>query len=235
LATPSSSLVNAALPRQRLPLRALLPYALALEVGAAVVFEVIYASANAVTSLHEIRLPVAFAWESAMPLIPAWVLAYWSLWPLVLLAPFVLGTKEQMRHLAGLVVLETAAAAVVFILYPATLAYPAAESLGAWQDAYALTAKISMQHNLFPSLHVAFAVTCALVYSRATNAALAAAFGLWAGLIAASTLLLHLHHVADVVGGAVLAWVAVRYFRVPNPKRLASSPVKTFVPERRAS
>jgi membrane-associated phospholipid phosphatase len=185
-------------------------------IAAAALFEALYAGANAVTSLHQLRVPIAFAWEHGIPFAPGWVVAYWSLWPMVLLAPALLPTKAGIQRLVWAIVLETALAAVLFVLIPAETAYAPETVSGGWRPAYELTQTVSMSHNLFPSLHVAFAVTFATTYARGRGLFAKVGFGAWAALIAASTLLLHLHHVVDLLGGALLAWAVTTYARVPR-------------------
>ena len=80
--------------------------------------------------------------------------------------------------------------------------------------AFAFADQLNLRYNLVPSLHVAFAAICALAYARARGAAAALVFGTWAAAIAASTVLLHQHHLVDVATGlALAAWAERRSCR----------------------
>ena len=65
-------------------------------------------------------------------------------------------------------------------------------------------------HNLVPSLHVAWSCAAVLAIIRHTGRGLTLLFLLWLVLIVSSVLLVHQHHVADVVTGLLLA-VTVSY------------------------
>jgi membrane-associated phospholipid phosphatase len=69
---------------------------------------------------------------------------------------------------------------------------------------------VARPHNLLPSLHVALSVVCVHVYARHAGTAGKALLWLWAGAVAASTLLLHQHYLLDVLSGAALGWAGVR-------------------------
>jgi membrane-associated phospholipid phosphatase len=69
---------------------------------------------------------------------------------------------------------------------------------------------LNLTYNLLPSLHVAFAVICAAIFSPRAPRPVKTLLWLWASLIAASTVLIHQHHILDVVSGWLLAVVCVR-------------------------
>jgi hypothetical protein len=102
-------------------------------------------------------------------------------------------------------------AALFFIAAPVQSSFPERHVTGPWSATFLLADTLNLERNLFPSLHVAFAVTAALAlaptlgrWSRLLPLA-------WAATIAASTLLIHEHHIADVVGGVLLALLAWRH------------------------
>ena len=65
-------------------------------------------------------------------------------------------------------------------------------------------------YNLAPSLHVALSVACIAMYTSYAERRGTIALWLWACAIAASTMLLHQHHVVDVVTGWTLGWLGKR-------------------------
>jgi hypothetical protein len=69
---------------------------------------------------------------------------------------------------------------------------------------YRFADTVNLEYNMVPSLHVAFAVSCALSYSRISWPWL---WWSWAAAIALSTLLCHQHHLLDLVAGVVFAWL----------------------------
>jgi membrane-associated phospholipid phosphatase len=119
----------------------------------------------------------------------------------------------SLNYLLGL------AAYVVFIAYgPRNYIPDRVSSLlyVYWPESYLLTSSMNANTNVFPSLHVSFAVTVALLAWRTREgipwwwpvaAVLAAS-------VAASTLYLGIHWITDVVAGTLLAlacvWIAAR-------------------------
>jgi membrane-associated phospholipid phosphatase len=68
-------------------------------------------------------------------------------------------------------------------------------------------------HNLVPSLHVAYAVLAgAVVWNGATARWLRVLSGAWLALLISSVLLVHQHHLLDVVTGAALGIFCYRWF-----------------------
>jgi membrane-associated phospholipid phosphatase len=82
--------------------------------------------------------------------------------------------------------------------------------MGAWEGSVRFFKWLALAHNLVPSLHVALSVVCVAVYARRAGLPGKMLLWLWAGVIAASTLLLHQHYLLDVLTGAALGWAGVR-------------------------
>jgi membrane-associated phospholipid phosphatase len=92
-------------------------------------------------------------------------------------------------------------AGLFFLAFPAELAYPPAAHSGVWEDVVQITRRVALQYNLAPSLHVALAVTCVTAYAERARWGGKLLLWAWALGIVASTLLLHEHHLLDVVTG----------------------------------
>ena len=168
-------------------------------------FELTYFATNYLTGLHHFRMHVHSGAELGIPFVPAMAVVYISLNLMLALTPFVLRTWREISPLCVVMTLETLICALLFLLLPVELGFaPQAES-GAWGWFCGWVSAVSLKYNNMPSLHVAFAFTAALAFGERCGALGRRLFLLWAGLIAASTLLIHEHHVADVVAGIALA------------------------------
>lgn len=189
-----------------------LRYAGLLALANTVWFEIVYAGADALTARRSLRVPVHFPAELHIPLVPAMSLFYMSIYPLFFLAPFVLRTRREFRAVVITLAVIIGCSGIVFLLLPAQLAYvPTQEAdLGIWAGLYHLSDTLNLTYNLLPSLHVALAVACAAVFAPRASIPVKAGLWLWVSLIAASTVLIHQHHVLDVVTGWLLAAVCVR-------------------------
>lgn len=170
-------------------------------------FVFIFAGANYLTGLHHFRLPLYFAWELQIPFVPAMAVVYNSLHLAYSIAPFVLRTRPEMNAMALTWVLITAVAGVFFLVLPFEAGYtaPSDGQLGPWRAAYQWADGANLRFNMFPSLHVAWFLVCVDVYGRKATRLGKTLLWLWGAAMMLSTLLAHFHHVADVVGGLLLA------------------------------
>jgi membrane-associated phospholipid phosphatase/phytoene/squalene synthetase len=176
-------------------------------------FELTYLATNYLTGLHRFRLHVHTDAELRIPYVPAMALVYISLNLLLALTPFVLRTWRELTPLCVVLTLETLICALFFLLLPVELGYTAASDSGAWARFCEWVGAVSLKYNNLPSLHVAFAFTAAMAFGARCGALGRNLLLLWAGLIAASTVLIHEHHLADVIAGIVLALVMRGVYR----------------------
>jgi membrane-associated phospholipid phosphatase len=189
-----------------------LRYAALLSLANALWFAFVYGGADSLTGRRNWRVPVHLPGELRIPFIPAMTVFYMSLYVLFLLAPFILRTRREVRALVRTLALVIAAGGISFLLFPAELAFapPREGELGPWAGLYHLADTLNLTYNLMPSLHVAMSVVCVAAFSPRAPGSGKLLLWSWAVLIAASTLLIHQHHLLDVVTGWLLAIVCVR-------------------------
>lgn len=175
-------------------------------------FVFVYAGADYLASLHSYRVPLYFQWELGLPFVPAMVLVYNSLHLAYSIAPFILRTRPEMNALAMVWVLITGMGGVVFLITPFEVGYaePSESALGPWRTMYHLADDANLTFNAFPSLHVAWSIVCVDVYAKRARQHGKLLLWLWGVAMMLSTVLLHQHHVADVVGGFLLAILGSR-------------------------
>jgi membrane-associated phospholipid phosphatase len=171
-------------------------------------FVIIYGGANLLSQHRSDVYHLYFDWELAIPLVPSMVWIYASITPLMLLPLFYLD-RDQLTHLAKQLALAMLIAGIVFLLFPATLGYERAPSASV---AIELIRSIDLPYNLVPSLHVALSAIIMLhlypTFGKTGRFFLSA----WVLAMISSVLLTHQHHLADVLGGLVLASLC---FRLP--------------------
>jgi membrane-associated phospholipid phosphatase len=172
-----------------------------LAVAVGLCFSLVYGGADVLTGWRPLRFPVHFEWELAIPFVPATVLLYDSVYLHYILAPFVLRTRHELDAYALALVAVILVAGVCFLLYPSELAYPPNLDAGVWTGLVSATRRLALRYNLAPSLHVALAVLSMAVLATRARGVGKMLLWTWAGLIALSTLLLHQHHILDVVTG----------------------------------
>ncbi|QRK09104.1 phosphatase PAP2 family protein [Archangium violaceum] len=174
--------------------------------GFALFFLVVYGGASAVTGFYTWGVRVDLPFERHIPFVPAWAAVYVSMDLLLLLSLLVFRTWREMAPFVLALCLETVLGAACFLLLPVEVAWPPREVSGGWASVFFLADTMNLERNYLPSLHVAFACTAALAYGERGGWLARSLFGLWAMAITASTLLIHEHHLADVLAGAILAW-----------------------------
>ena len=165
----------------------------------------------AVTRDRTLHLP-ELALDRMMPVQPAWAPIYLSYFLIPFLPMLIMRQEELIRRtfLAWLMVWIVGYAC--FLVYPTTLPRPVGEIgkgffawflLGVWDG--------DPPRNCFPSLHVATPFVAALGCWR-VHRGVGLAAGLWAALIAISTVYAKQHYVADVIAGIFLAGAAWAVF-----------------------
>jgi membrane-associated phospholipid phosphatase len=189
-----------------------LRYALVLSFVNTLWFVLVYGGMDALTARRSFRVPVHFPAELAIPFVPAMTLFYMSIYLLFWIAPFVLRTRREFRALVITLAFAILVGGIGFLLFPADLAFaqPSEEELGIWAAMFHLADKMNLTYNLLPSLHVAFAVICVAIFSTRAPVATQMFLWFWASTVAASTVLIHQHHLLDVATGWLLALVCVR-------------------------
>lgn len=173
------------------------------------------------------------ALDRALPLQPAWMLVYGSLYVFILLLP-VLVVRQPALFRRGLraYLMVMLVAYAGFLLYPTAAPRPAdvfGNGFAAWS--LRLVYSLDPPYNCFPSLHVAYAFVSALTCYR-VHRGVGAAAAVWAALIGVSTVYTKQHYVADVVAGALMAFVAYVLFLLTYPREAVPEADRRLAPRR---
>lgn len=147
--------------------------------------------------------------DERIPLVPAFVIPYLSVFPLAVLTFLVFALRSAdlllSTLLAGIVLLL-----IAYTVYLTAQTYvPRPDELGTgflW-DGLRLVYGNDEPYNAFPSLHTGFSTVFAIHWLRFGGRAgiLCTA---WCALVVASTVFVHQHYLADLAGGIVAAAVA---------------------------
>lgn len=170
-----------------------------------VAFFGIYPTTNWLASLRGEHYSLFFADELSLPFVPEFVWFYFSMYGLFLLPPFLLNPAE-LKRLAKELILATGVAGLVFVTFPARLGFPRTlpedEIYRAiFQGLFA----VDHPFNLVPSLHVVYTTAISLAVVFHIHSSTRVLLCCWWGAIVSSTVLVHQHHLLDVVTGVALA------------------------------
>jgi membrane-associated phospholipid phosphatase len=176
-----------------------------------VAFFSVYPTCNWLTSLRGEYFSLYFAAELDVPFVPEFIVFYLSMYVLFAMPPFFLKVAE-LTALGKQLIAGTLISGLVFLLVPARLGFvrEVPES-GLIESIYSTLFAVDMPHNMVPSLHVVFStlILLALANASAGEQNKILWYG-WLMVICASTLLVHQHHLIDVVAGLALAFALRR-------------------------
>jgi membrane-associated phospholipid phosphatase len=153
------------------------------------------------SDMRAIRYPLYFGWEREIEF-RGWALPlYFSLDIAVIIFPFFFRSWREAIAPVGTILVQTAVAAIFFVLVPIDPGY---ETTGVWGPYFYEYFGLDnfSRWNHAPSLHVAFAFTLAWVIGK-RNIRLVLCM-LWATTVSISTMLVHEHHLICVLGGFAL-------------------------------
>ena len=173
------------------------------------VYWALYALSARLGDFAATRYRFYFEWEREIPLVPAAALVYLSITMMLIPLLRALPTARQLWPVAVTLIFQGLVASLCFWLVPLEDGFPKDPAVGGWDGwIWKLSNELALRHNYFPSLHVTLATSAALVLSRQRKA-IDWPMALWALAIALSTLFVHQHHLADVIGGLLLALAGV--------------------------
>jgi len=191
-----------------------LRFAGVLSVASAAWFLWVYAGADALTSHRAARVRLYFAGELGIPFVPETVVIFLTICLLFLMTPFVLRERNDFFALSLTFNLAILAGGFGFLLIPAQLGYPPPGDLGTFPRLFGLIDRLNLTYNLVPSLPVALSTLCIAAFAAKANQVGKLLLWIWAGAIGLSGLLMHQHHVVDVVAGIILGLTAYRFIYV---------------------
>ena len=209
--------------------------ALGLAVAQAAVFALVYGGCLSFTASRADVGRMYSSWELRIPLVPAMIVPYFSIYALFFLAYFI--CRNDARELRGLSVRLTASqlvAAACYLMFPLECGFRRPPIDGAMGVMFKLLDATDRPYNLAPSLHVTTAVILGALFVARTRGVLRTLLAAWFALIALSTVLTWQHHLVDVVGGAMLGMACLR-IPLPQPARGTPVPMRRPRPAARST
>ena len=180
-----------------------------------IAFFSIYPTCNWLSVQRSHIYSLYFDAELNLPFVPEFVWLYMSMNILFLMPPFFLGVPE-LKLLCKQLISATFFSGIIFLLFPAKLGFERSIPDNPIYEGFFTTLfLVDMPYNLVPSLHVVFSaiITLAITDTLRSMQIKSVWWG-WLSLICLSTLLIHQHHLLDLVGGLAVAWI----FRILSKK-----------------
>jgi len=173
--------------------------ALAYYVG----FFFLWTVSHELSDMREIRYPLYFEWETNITF-RDWALPlYFSLDIAVILFPFLFRSFREAFAPVGTLLVQTAIAAIFFVLVPIEPGYETTGVWGTYFYEYFGLENFS-QWNHAPSLHVAYVFTIAFAIGKRYGHCIFLLAIIWAIVVSISTMLVHEHHLICLLTGFAL-------------------------------
>lgn len=164
-----------------------------------VAFFAIYPTCNWISSQRSDIYKLYFEVELAIPFIPEFLWFYMSMYLLFFLPPFFLNVSELVV-LGKRIILGTIISGVIFLLFPATLGFERIVPNGIYGELFSNIFTLDLPYNMAPSLHIVYSALILWgIYFSSSNKMVHLIALLWILLISLSTLLVHQHHIMDIV------------------------------------
>jgi len=179
-------------------------------------FIIVYGGANWLNTFRDDYFHLYFQWELATPFIPEMILVYLSIQALFIL-PVVHCGRIDMTILAKRMATAIVLAGIIFMIFPAQSGYGRLDSVDSFQWAYTALYSLDKEHNLFPSLHITLSTLVVIAVLKKVNNLLRFIYLFWLGALYLSVLLVHQHHIFDIITGLILIYVCI--WRIPHPAR----------------
>jgi hypothetical protein len=174
-----------------------------------VLFTTVYGTCNWITAQRGDVQRFYFDWELGIPFVPAMVCVYLSLIVTFFLPMFCL-RGPALVSLSRRLAWGTVLAGLAFLLLPASLGFERRAEVPGWEAAFRLLHLVDHPHNLVPSMHIIWSGLILGTLRAASPEWARRLFELWFALICVSVVLVHQHHLIDVISG-MLAAVAVAW------------------------
>ncbi|GAB4015406.1 MAG: hypothetical protein Fur0010_14400 [Bdellovibrio sp.] len=187
---------------------------------ATLAFAVIYGACNKMAVTANWHYPMFFEFEKSIPLIPWMIYPYLSLNALFILAAFVLN-KNAVKGYCLSIVWGAIIAGIIFYFFPGQLGFERVSQVHGYEKLFQAMHEIDQPHNLFPSLHVTYSsLSMWSMIHQSRNDLFKWFLNFWLVMIAASVILVHQHHLFDIVTGFLLAIALYKsvYLRYAEPK-----------------
>lgn len=204
----------------RLPTRSALGLYLKLYVGLHLLFVLVYGGANWLAARHARPFHYYAEWERDLPFVPVMIYAYFSI-ALLFWMPLFMLDEARLRRLGMAAAACMLLAAAIFVMAPGTTAFTPRFAQGGTLEAvlFRLLHSVDRPFNTAPSLHVALSTLLVLVAREGTPVQwLRALLLCWLGAIVLSVLLVHQHHLVDVLTGALLGIACHAWYRPRRPR-----------------
>jgi len=181
-----------------------------------ITFFSIYPVCNWISSKRSDVSQLYFSFELKIPFIPEFIFVYLSMYILFFLPPFFLN-ENQLKVLAKQIIIATLVSGIFFLLFPSQLGYERIIPNDYLGSIFNRVFSLDLPYNMVPSLHVVYSGFILLsIFDSINIKSLRVLLITWLGMIILSTLLVHQHHIIDIIVALAIIFVIKYKFKQRN-------------------
>ncbi len=176
-----------------------------------------YLLANKYNTTHQEHMNFYFMWElTYIPFIPWMIIPYVSAYFVPFITIYKLSWSEK-KALVWTITTSGIVGAIIFVLFPTVLGFDRDISqTGAWAPLYEILWKADYPYNLFPSMHVVMAyLLIRPIISKMKHVWSKVLMIIQLVFVCVSVLLVHQHHVLDLLAGLEMAFIFDFFMYIP--------------------
>ncbi len=180
-------------------------------------FFTVYPLCNWFTAQRSFYFSPYFEFELAIPLVKEFFWPYFSMYLLFFVPPFILN-RQQLSLMGKQLVIATLISGLTFLLLPAKLGFPRLiPDDPFYAKIFTQMFALDLPYNTVPSLHIVFSTILVLHINKASQSPiLKLLMMIWLILLYISTILVHQHHLLDIITGFLVAFVLFRWQPIRN-------------------
>ncbi|WP_442915913.1 phosphatase PAP2 family protein [Leptospira sp. GIMC2001] len=177
-----------------------------------ILFVIVYGITNWLASLRDSHLQLFLEYELLIPFLPEFIFIYFSIVGLFIITLFYLD-QHELSELSKSLSFATMIAGFLFLLIPAEIGYDRKTEVDSYNFLFKIIHLLDRPYNLVPSLHITYSFLIFLwIYPKEKNSLFHNLYIIWIILICISVLVIHQHHLIDIISGIFLAFVSFYIF-----------------------
>lgn len=170
-----------------------------------------YLISNEIASRISVHYSMYIEAERSIPLVPWMIYIYASFHLLLALNFFIIKDPKVIKAFTLSLMCSSFIAVLIFLVFPGELGFSRTENIAGYESMFNLLHQIDHPFNLYPSLHITFSVLTAFaMVDQTKNKWFHGVLLIWILLICCSVVLVHQHHIFDVITGLLLAYGVIK-------------------------
>ncbi|PCJ80958.1 MAG: hypothetical protein COA49_06535 [Bacteroidetes bacterium] len=172
----------------------------------------LYLLTNCMAESSPTHFTMYMEFEKEIPQIPEFITIYESYYILLALNFVIIKLPNAIRSLSISLIVSSVIASIIFIIFPGELGFSRSANTTGFEAIFSFLHTLDLPYNLYPSLHITFSTISVFAIINQTKSKLFHALLIfWLILISFSVVLVHQHHIFDIITGYILSWLTIHF------------------------